>query len=75
MDCTIKSGTLKLPLPYRRPDGRRDVVPPGPCLLELLSDGNSLVIWGEEGEFSARMSNETIKRAVATRQLDLSRRS
>jgi hypothetical protein len=72
MAATIHSATLKNPLPYRRPDGHRVDIPPGPCLVESLSDGLSLVVWGDDGEFSAAVPTKEIDRALAKRDLLLS---
>ena len=53
MAATIHSASLKSPLLYRQPDGRSADIPPGPCLVESLAGGLTIVVWGDEAEFSA----------------------
>jgi hypothetical protein len=72
MAATIRTATLKSPLLYRQPDGRSVDVPPGPCLVESLAAGLTIVIWGDEGEFSAVMANKDLDEALAKRDLLLS---
>jgi hypothetical protein len=69
MAVTIHSATLKSPLPYRQPDGRGADIPPGPCLVESLAGGLAIVIWGDEGEFSAAMTTKELDEALAKRDL------
>ncbi len=70
---TIQSATLQEPLLYRMADGAAGAIPAGPCLLESRPRGHSLVIWGNEGQFSTEISNDDINRALATRQLELTK--
>ncbi|HEY2863727.1 MAG TPA: hypothetical protein VGK37_08925 [Casimicrobiaceae bacterium] len=71
MAGTIHSATLKNPLRYRQPEGRRADIPTGPCLVEALTGGLAIVIWGDEGELSAVMAAQEIDRALANRDLVL----
>jgi hypothetical protein len=72
MAATIHSATLKNPLLYRQPDGRSADIPPGPCLVESLAGGLTIVVWGDEGEFSAVMATKELEEALAKRDLLLS---
>jgi hypothetical protein len=69
MAATIRTATLKSPLLYRQPDGRRADIPPGPCLVESLAGGLAIVVWGDEGEFSAVMATRELDEALAKRDL------
>lgn len=69
MAGTIHSATLKNPLSYREREGRRADIPPGPCLVEALSGGLVLVIWGDEAELSAVMATQEIDHALAKQDL------
>ena len=69
MAATIRTATLKSPLLYRQPDGRRADIPPGPCLVEPLAGGLAIVVWGDEGEFSAVMAAKMLDEALAKRDL------
>jgi hypothetical protein len=69
MTATIRTAILKSPLPYRQPDGRPADIPPGPCLVESLAGGLAIVVWGEEGEFSAVMATKELDEALAKRDL------
>jgi len=69
MAATIRTATLKRPLLYRQPDGRRADIPPGPCLVEPLAGGLAIVVWGDEGEFSAVMATKELDEALAKRDL------
>ena len=69
MAVTIHSATLKSPLPYRQADGRSADIPPGPCLVESLAGGLTIVVWGDEGEFSAVMTTKELDEALAKRGL------
>jgi hypothetical protein len=72
MAATIRTATLKSPLLYRQPDGRSADVPPGPCLVESPAAGLTIVIWGNQGKFSAVMANKDLDEALAKRDLLLS---
>ena len=65
----IRTATLKSPLLYRQPDGRRADIPPGPCLVESLAGGLTIVVWGDEGEFSAVVATKELAGALAKRDL------
>ena len=69
MAAMIRTATLKSPLLYRQPDGRRADIPPGPCLVESLVGGLTIVVWGDEGEFSAVMATKELDEALAKRDL------
>ena len=69
MAATIRSATLKSSLLYRQPDGHRADSPPGPCLVESLAGGLTIVVWGDEGEFSAVMATRELDEVLAKRDL------
>ena len=69
MAAMIRTATLKSPLLYRQPDGRRAEIPPGPCLVEPLAGGMTIVVWGDEGEFAAVMATKELDEALAKRDL------
>ena len=69
MAATIRTATLKSPLLYRQADGRRTDIPPGPCLVESLAGGLTIVVWGDEGEFSAVVATKELDEALAKRDL------
>jgi hypothetical protein len=56
--------SLEGPLLYRRPDGRRADIPPGPWLVEPLAGGLAIVVWGDEGERSAVMATKELDAAL-----------
>jgi hypothetical protein len=69
MAGTIHGATLKNPWRYRRPDGRSADIPAGPCLVESLTGGLAIVIWGDDGELSAVIAAREIEQALAKRDL------
>jgi hypothetical protein len=69
MAAMIRTATLKSHLVYRQPDGRRAEIPPGPCLVEPLAGGLTIVVWGDEGEFAAVMATKELDEALAKRDL------
>ena len=69
MAATIRTAILKSPLLYQQADGRRTDIPPGPCLVESLAGGLTIVVWGDEGEFSAVMATKKLDEALAKRDL------
>jgi len=72
MPVTTHSAIVKRPLRYRRPDGGMGNIPPGPCLVELSAAGLALVIWGDEGQFSAVMATDELAHAIVERDLQVS---
>jgi hypothetical protein len=64
MAGTIRSATVRRPLRYPQPGGGSADIPPGPCLVEALTDGTALIVWGDEGEFSAVIPLTAMQQAV-----------
>jgi len=52
-----------------QPDGGIADIPPGPCLVEALTDATALIVWGDEGEFSAVIPIKAMQHAVSTHDL------
>jgi hypothetical protein len=69
MAGTIHSATVRRPLRCPQPGGGSADIPPGPCLVEALTDGTALIVWGDEGEFSAVIPITAIQEAVCMHDL------
>jgi hypothetical protein len=69
MAGTIHSATIRRPLRCPQPGAGSADIPPGPCLVEALRDGTALIVWGDEGEFSAVIPLADMQRAVRTQDL------
>jgi hypothetical protein len=69
MAGTIHSATVRRPLRIPQPGGGSADIPPGPCLVEALTDATALIVWGDEGEFSAVIPTKALQHAVCAHDL------
>ncbi len=63
MSVATVSARVVAPIPFVAPNGKADLIPPGPCLLEQLDAGHVDVVWGRAGEASAMLLLEEIEKA------------
>jgi len=63
MELIIQRARITGQLTYVTSNGRRQVIPVGPCLVEVLSGRTLDVIWGVDGQRSAALSIEEIQTA------------
>ncbi len=63
MDITTHRARITGPVAYRSGSGRKQHIPMGPCLLEMLSGRLIDVIWGAQGQRSVALPLEAIKDA------------
>ncbi|HET6599644.1 MAG TPA: hypothetical protein VFG60_06740 [Burkholderiaceae bacterium] len=53
MTLATVSARIVAPIPFVALDGKADLIPAGPCLLEQLDERRVDVVWGQAGEDSA----------------------
>lgn len=63
VDLIIQRARITCRLTYLSRTGRRQVIPVGPCLVEVLGGRSLDIIWGVRGQRSAALSIEEIQAA------------
>jgi len=63
MEVTTHRARITGPVSYRAGSGRKQKIPIGPCLVEILGGRSIDIIWGERGQSSVALPIEEIKEA------------
>jgi hypothetical protein len=63
MDISTHHARITGPIPYRAGSGRKQNIPIGPCLLEILGGRSIDIVWGARGQSSVALPIEEIKAA------------
>lgn len=71
MTSRMHTATIREPLHYRASRGGTRHIPRGPCLIEWIGDGRTLVTWGDEGEHSTVLPTRDLETAIEKRQVEL----
>lgn len=63
MDITTHHARIVGPITYRAGTGRRQHIPIGPCLVEILGGRSIDIIWGARGQSCVALPVEEIEAA------------
>jgi hypothetical protein len=69
MNLVTVSARIVAPIPFIGVDGKSDIIPAGPCLLEQLDEQRVDVVWGQAGEDSAVLDLAEVETAERTGKL------
>jgi hypothetical protein len=63
MSITTHRARITGPIAYRAGSGRKQNIPMGPCLVEMLGGKSIDIIWGARGQSSVALPIEEIEAA------------
>jgi hypothetical protein len=64
MTIAMRSAKIVIPISYEKSNGKKAMIPVGPCLVEQIDEEQIDIVWGNSGQSSTIFNSEEIASAT-----------